>query len=70
MERMCLELKGIPCIGLVETNPNNKSIMCSRSFGRPITHRHELEQAVSTYTGARPGMWCRRRGGGVARREA
>jgi DNA polymerase V len=50
MERMSLELKGIPCHRLTELVPQNKSIMVSRSFGKPITQRHELEQAVSSYT--------------------
>ena len=49
MERMALELRGIPCHDLVETNPNNKSILASRSFGRAVTSRHELEEAVSSH---------------------
>lgn len=50
MERMGLELRGVPCVGLQELVPQAKSIMCSRSFGRPVTTRRELEEAVSTYT--------------------
>lgn len=49
MERMVLELRGIPCHAMVERNPDNKSIVASRSFGRPITQRHELEEAVSSH---------------------
>jgi DNA polymerase V len=49
MERMSRELQGIPCLGLVEMTPSAKSIMCSRSFGRPVTERQELEQAVCSY---------------------
>lgn len=50
MERMALELRGIPCHSLVETNPDNKSILASRSFGRAVTTRHELPEAVSSHT--------------------
>lgn len=49
MERMALELRGISCAGLQELVPQAKSIMCSRSFGRAVTARCELEEAVSTY---------------------
>ncbi|MEQ1718026.1 MAG: Y-family DNA polymerase [Hyphomicrobium sp.] len=49
MERMALELRGVPCHGLVEANPANKSILASRSFGRAVTERFELEQAVSSH---------------------
>lgn len=49
MERMALELRGVPCHGLVETNPANKSIVASRSFGRVVTQRWELEAAVSSH---------------------
>jgi DNA polymerase V len=49
MERMSRELQGIPCLGVVEMTPTAKSIMCSRSFGRPVTERQELEQAVCSY---------------------
>ena len=49
MERIVLELRGIPCHAMVESNPDNKSIIASRSFGRPITERHELEEAVSSH---------------------
>lgn len=50
MERMALDLRGVPCHGLVESTPANKSILASRSFGRAVTERCELEQAVSTHT--------------------
>ena len=49
MERMVLELRGTPCHAMIERNPDNKSIVASRSFGRPITQRHELEEAVSSH---------------------
>ena len=49
IERMALELRGISCAGLLELVPQAKSIMCSRSFGRAVTARRELEEALSTY---------------------
>ena len=48
LERMVLELRGVPCIDLERFRPDNKSIMASRSFGWPVTTRHELE-AVASY---------------------
>jgi DNA polymerase V len=50
VERMVLELRGIPCHDLVETNPANKQIIASRSFGREVTSLRELEEAVGTFT--------------------
>lgn len=47
MERMCRELRGVPCHGLTLATPGNKSILASRSFGRPVTSRQELTEAVS-----------------------
>ena len=49
MERMALELRGIPCLGLQEHTAPAKSIMVSRSFGQVVTKRDELEHAVCTY---------------------
>jgi DNA polymerase V len=49
VERLVLELRGIPCIALEQVAPDRKSIMASRSFGRPVTSREELEEAVATY---------------------
>lgn len=46
MERMVLELQGVPCVGLVEANPDNKSIIASRSFGQALTARHDVQAAV------------------------
>lgn len=50
MERMVLELRGVPCIGLTETAADNKSLIASRSFGRPVTTLRELEEAVAVHT--------------------
>ena len=50
LERMVLELRGIACLGLEEVTPDRKSLVASRSFGRPVETRRELEEAVSVYT--------------------
>ncbi len=49
MERMVLELRGIPCIGLSEDPAANKGITASRSFGRAVATSRELEEAVTTH---------------------
>jgi DNA polymerase V len=49
-ERMALELRGVPCSAIEDETPDRKSIMASRSFGRPVTVRTEMEEAVATYT--------------------
>lgn len=61
LERMVLELRGIPCIDLERSRPDNKSIMASRSFGRPVESRHELEEAVASYV-SRAAEKLRRQG--------
>lgn len=48
-ERLVLELQGVSCLQLEHAPADRKSIVCSRSFGRPVTQRLELEQAVATY---------------------
>lgn len=50
MERMVLELRGTPCHQLVECNPANKQIVCSRSFGESVTTLQGLEEAVASFT--------------------
>lgn len=35
MQRMVLELRGVPCLELEDHVPDRKSIIASRSFGRP-----------------------------------
>lgn len=61
MERLALELRGMPCQSLVLAVPLNKSIMASRSFARAVTERHELKEAVSSYI-ARAAEKLRRQG--------
>jgi DNA polymerase V len=48
--RTVAELRGNPCIEDQETPPPKKCIMTSRSFGRDVHVREELEQAVAEFT--------------------
>jgi Nucleotidyltransferase/DNA polymerase involved in DNA repair len=50
MERMIRELRGEPCIAMVEIPPPRQEIQSSRSFGHPITSAQELGEAISLYT--------------------
>ncbi len=47
--KTAMELRGQPCMDL-EQAPPAKTIVRSRSFGRPATELDEICQAVSTYT--------------------
>jgi DNA polymerase V len=49
MERMVYELGGVSCLPLEEVVPDRKNIMSSRSFGKPVETRAEIEEAISTY---------------------
>lgn len=49
IEHIILELNGISCLDLESVAPK-KQIMCSRSFGRPITNLDDLSSALSRYT--------------------
>jgi DNA polymerase V len=48
--RLALELRGVACLDLECEAPDRKSIMASRSFGRPVTALAELREAVAAYT--------------------
>ena len=48
--RIVWELRGIRCIPLELYPPAKKSLMVSRSFGRPIATPDEIREAVATYT--------------------
>jgi DNA polymerase V len=50
MERIVAELNGEACIGLDEITPPRQQIICSRSFGVPVSSLADLEQAVVAYT--------------------
>lgn len=47
--RIQLELRGTSCIPLEIKRPPKQNIICSKSFGKEITNREEMEEAVSTY---------------------
>jgi DNA polymerase V len=47
--RTQLELRGTPCIDLEAAPSPRKSIVTSRSFGRPVTSLGDLREAVTTY---------------------
>ena len=49
LERTALELRGISCIALEDAPATRKSVMASRSFGRLVTARREMEEAVASY---------------------
>ncbi len=61
IERMVHELNGMPCLDLERHSPDRKSIMATRSFGRPVALRRELEAAVATFV-ARAAEKMRRQG--------
>lgn len=61
MQRMVLELRGTSCMALEDHVPDRKSIIASRSFGRPITTLQEMEEAVASYV-ARAAEKMRRQG--------
>lgn len=47
-ERMVWELRGVSCLGIEEAKPK-KSIITSRSFGRFLTDKKILEEALSSF---------------------
>ena len=58
-ERIALELAGINCSALELVAPARKGIIVSRSFGRPVSTRLEMEQAMRTHA-VRAGEKLRR----------
>jgi DNA polymerase V len=44
-----LELRGVPCLGLEEKPAPAKSMLRSRSFGRPVTDPGELREALTAH---------------------
>jgi DNA polymerase V len=59
--RIALELRGTPCLGVEEVPPPAKSMVRSRSFGRPVTSLDELREALTTHV-QRAGEKLRRSG--------
>jgi DNA polymerase V len=66
VERLVRELCGVPCLALEDAVPARKSLIVSRSFGRPVTSRQELAEAVATFT-ARAAEKMRRQALAVSR---
>ncbi|MDH4235007.1 MAG: Y-family DNA polymerase, partial [Gallionella sp.] len=50
LERTVAELNGVACLELDDVIPPRQQIICSRSFGVPVTLLPYLEQAVIAYT--------------------
>jgi DNA polymerase V len=57
-----MELRGRPCISLEASPPPPKSILCSRSFGTPVSTLAELREAVAAYA-SRAAEKLRRKNG-------
>jgi DNA polymerase V len=57
--RLALGLRGVPCLDLERDVPDRKSIMASRSFGRPVTRVAELREAVASYAARAAEKLCR-----------
>lgn len=47
--RTVWELRGIFYVPLDRTRTAKKAIMCSRSFGEPITQEKDLREAIATF---------------------
>lgn len=48
-ERMLWELRGMSCLPLQEEQQANKTVTCSRSFGRCVCNQESLAEALSTH---------------------
>ena len=48
--RTAWELRGICCLELEEMPSTKKSIMSSKSFGKPLIHYEEIAEALASYT--------------------
>ena len=49
LEKTLLELRGTPCLEVDDAPSPNQQIMCSRSFGDPVTELPALSEAVSQF---------------------
>ena len=59
LQRVVYELRGTPCLPLALCPPPRRSVVCSRSFGRPVESLAELCEAVSCHA-SRAGARLRR----------
>lgn len=49
VEKTLRELRGTPCLDVNDAPEANQQIMCSRSFGAPVTALHDLIEVVSQF---------------------
>lgn len=49
VERIVKELRGESCIELDEAPPTKKSLVASRSFGRPVETLQEMQEAIASH---------------------
>jgi DNA polymerase V len=50
IEKTILELRGTPCLAVNDAPAVNQQIMCSRSFGAPVTDLPDLIEVVSQFS--------------------
>ena len=50
IEKTIFELRGTPCLDVNDAPEANQQIMCSRSFGAPVTELPDLVDVVSQFT--------------------
>ncbi len=50
IEKTIVELRGTPCLDVNDAPEPNRQIMCSRSFGAPVTELPDLIEVVSQFT--------------------
>lgn len=48
-ERMVMELCGTSCMPLEDAPPPKKSIICSRTFGKKVTQKNDLDEALASF---------------------
>ena len=49
VSKTVMELNGVSCIELEPMSPDKQQIVCSRSFGQPLTSVADISQALSEY---------------------
>ena len=49
LDRTASELQGLTCIKLELAPARKREIACTRSFGRPVTHLADLDEAVTEF---------------------
>lgn len=53
--RTVMELRGTPCIPVDHEPAPRKSVVCSRSFGKPVSALADVKEAVSSYVSVAAG---------------